>query len=273
MHASAEPYLALLLRLCAAGVLIQTLELLWHRHELQDGRLLGRNGEAPAQTTLGRWAGALVGYRGCVSALTARALLAGACLGIGYATTTAFVLIGLLVLAQIFYNRRFVTLAGNCDTIFLVCLVAAWAGALPGSDGGLGKSALIFAACHASLAYFAAGLHKLRSGLWRSGWRLHQIAKYGSYRLPAFALGALARPRTARWTSRAVIALELALGLTVLLPPAIAWPLLVAGFAFHTLVAVTMGLHGFWWAFAAAYPAMVYVNRLMHHNGAWTLGP
>ena len=263
MHDNAQPFLALMLRLCAAGVLIQTLEVLRHRHELQDGHLFGREGDAVPPGIIRRCVGVLSGYPGVVWMLAARAVLAVSCLLLHYGSPAAFVLIGLLVLAQVYYHWRFVMLAGNCETMFLVCLVAAWAGSLPGADARLGQAALVFAALHVSLAYLAAGLHKLLSRVWREGLRLRQIAEHGSYRLPAFARRGLGGARAAVWTTRVVIALELSLGFTLLLPPPIAWSLLAAGLAFHTVIAVAMGLHGFWWAFAAAYPAVVYANGLL----------
>ncbi len=257
MHADPQTCLALTLRLGAAGVLVQSLEVLWQWRELRDERLFGWAKGRRRGTSL------LWGFPGCVWLLVARAAFAASGVIVPYESTAACAVAGGLVLAQLGYNRRFTMLAGNSETMFLVALAAAWVGTLPGASVRLQSGALLFLAAHALLAYFAAGAHKLGSRLWRSGARLRQIARFGSYELPPLAWRFVETRRGAIMVSWMLIALELTLPGAIFFPAPVFWAVLAAGFAFHTVVAVTMGLHGFWWAFAAAYPAIVFAHELV----------
>jgi hypothetical protein len=263
MTSDPQTFLTLTLRLAAVGVLIQSLEVLWCWRELREHGLFGWSEDGRPADPVRRIVGALWRFPGCAWMVAVRAMLAAVALLICYGSTAASWLTGGLVLAQLGYNRRFTMLAGNSETILLVALAAAWVGTLPEGSGRLQCGALLFLAAQALLAYLAAGAHKLRSRLWRSGARLAQIAQFGSYELPEIARGAIGTRRRAQLASWAVIAIELALPCAPFLPTPIFWTLLAAGFAFHTAIAVLMGLHGFWWAFAAAYPAIVFAHRLV----------
>lgn len=256
MSADPQTFLTCTLWFAAVGVLVQSSELLWQWRELRDDRLFGWGGGSR------RWVNALWSFPGCAWLLAVRAMLATGAL-VAADGSAACWLVGGLVLAQLGYNRRFTMLAGNSETMFLVALAAAWVGTLPGASVWLQTGALLFLAAHALLAYFAAGAHKFGSRLWRSGARLGQIVEFGSYQLPTVVRCAVGTRRRARLASWVVISLELALPGAIFFPGPVFWTLLAAGGAFHTAIAVTMGLHGFWWSFAAAYPAIVFAHELV----------
>jgi hypothetical protein len=263
MNTDPQAYLALTLRLAASGVLIQSIEMLARWRELRDDGLFGwqTNGQ---RASLVRWVvGLLWRFPGCAWMVAVRAMLAVSALLVAYGSAGASWIAGGLVVAQLAHNRRFTMLAGNSETIFLVALAAACLGTLPAATARLQQGALIFLAAHALLAYWAAGAHKLGSPLWRSGARLSQIAQFGSYALPDEVRRAASDRGRARWGSWAVIGLELGLPCALFFPAPVFWGFLAAGLMFHTIIAVFMGLHGFWWAFAATYPAIVFAHHVV----------
>lgn len=258
--------LALTLRLSAVGIFIQSCEVLSHGRELCAGRLFGRIDRRTS------WWRNLIrvadDFPGCAWILAMRAALAATAVFVPYPSVMAFVVAAALVSIQLYYNRRLVILAGNCETVFLIALVAAGAGALPQVDAWVRGVALAFMAAQVVLAYFVAGLHKLRSRAWSDGQRLRQIAADGPYLWPSFALP-LARGNLARLSSWWIIGWELAMPAALVLPSPYFEAMLVGGVVFHGLVAVVMGLHGFWWSFMAAYPGLIYVHgKILGGGGA-----
>ncbi|MEY2880968.1 MAG: hypothetical protein RLZZ15_3348 [Verrucomicrobiota bacterium] len=261
MNADAKTLLALATPICCAGVLVQSLEVLWNWRELPDGGLLAwTRATTPTANPLVRFARAAYQFPGAAIILAARAAVALACLVLPYGSASVCALLAALVVAQLYFNRRFTILRGNCDTLTLVCLSGAWAGSLPAASARLQAAALGFIAFHAGLAYVLTGYDKLKSPLWRDGTRLIQILRDGNYRFPPLADALGRHPRWMRAGAWGVIALELLFPLCVVLPPAGFWSVLAGGAVFHAAVAVTMGLHGFWWAFVASYPAFYFVH-------------
>lgn len=259
MGTDPQPYLALMARLAGAGLFVQSLEVMWNWREMREDGLLGWR---PARANgLKRLAGRLHAFPLCGWWLGLRALLAalaitGACAGeAGLAVSAA------LVALQLWYNRRFTMIAGNCETLFLIDLVAVLTGTLPEASHLLRSAALAFVTAHVAIAYAMAGIDKLRSHAWRDGSRLLQVVRDSSYSLPAGAVVLERRPgltRTLTWT---VLALELLLPVAVFLPMPVFVALLAGGLCFHLTVAIVMGLHGFWWSFAAAYPALWFTHE------------
>ncbi len=253
--------LALSTQLCCVGVILQSLEVIWNRRELRDDDLLGWSAPAGAPANpavaLARW---LYRYPACLGVLAVRAAAAGAVFFLPYGSAPVFALLGFLVVAQMYFNRRFFFIRGNSDHMKLVCLSAVCAGGLPWASPGLQAAALAFMAFQVGLAYVTSGYDKLRSPLWRDGTRLIQILEDGNYRFPPLN-GRLRHHRRAVvacvW---GVILLELLFPLCVVLPPAGFWLIIGGGIAFHASVGVTMGLHGFWWSFLATYPALYFVH-------------
>ncbi|MEY2880970.1 MAG: hypothetical protein RLZZ15_3350 [Verrucomicrobiota bacterium] len=256
-----EFLLGLVRRLTCVGVLIQSAELLWCRRELRDDGILGWAASvvptANPLAVLGRWLGQ---FPGCVYLLTGRALLAAAGLFFADGSGSALVVIGFLCLAQLFFNRRFAVIASEADTMVLVALAAVLAGSLPGTAPALREAALTFLAAHVLIAYGASGVDKAASRRWRSGLQLTVTFLYSLHRLRPLGDWLERHPRAAQAASWGVIALELLFPISVALPPAGFWIFLGSGIVFHATIACTMGLHGFWWAFMAGYPALYFVH-------------
>lgn len=253
--------LGLTLRIGSVGVLLQSAEILWTRRELKDDGLLGWSTATPAPTGfLSMLVRRLQSYPGCAFVLATRALLAGACLVIPLSSALIPPAVALLVLAQLYYHRRFAVIGSDSDTMQLIALGAVLAGTLPGSTPATKAAALGFLAAQVLIAYFASGLDKATTRRWRSGERLTLTFQYSMYRRPSLGDFLARRPDVARLASGGVILLELLFPLCVVLPDAGLWLFLAGGLAFHATVAVTMGLHGFFWSFAAAYPGLYFVH-------------
>lgn len=257
-----EFLLGLTRRLCCVGVLLQSTELAWHRRELRADGLLGWT-VSPTPTAnparlLARW---LNDYPGCRVALIFRAVAALA--GVLLPDHSALILAtaGSLVLAQLFYNRRFAAVGSDSDTMQLACFAAVFVGHLPGERAVLGAAALAFLAGQVLIAYAASGFDKVRSRRWRTGVQLVVIFQHGIYRCAPLGHWLERHPLLARTLTWSVILLELLFPASVLLPATAFWIILAGGLGFHAAVAVTMGLHGFWWSFAAAYPALYFVHQ------------
>lgn len=255
--------LALGTRLCCVGVVLQSLEVLWQAREFSAGGLLAWPKSPPAPANPARHlARSLYQPPGPQLILATRTAAASACLFLPYGSATICWVLAGLITGQLYFNRRFDLLRGNCDTLTLVCLTAAFAGSLPAASSRLRAAALGFIAFHAALAYFMTGYDKLRSALWRDGTRLRQILQDGNYRFPPLAHALARHPRWVAVGAWSVILLELLFPLCVILPPAGFWFFIAGGIIFHATVAFMMGLHSFWWTFVSTYPAFYFVHSL-----------
>jgi hypothetical protein len=126
---------------------------------------------------------------------------------------------------------------------------------------------LYYIAAYAGLAYVTAGVTKLSEATWRSGVALGWVVNLQVFGAP-WAVAFLApRPRLRQVLSWSVMLAEVSAPLAVLLPAHGIALVLVAGLAFHSTVAVCMGLNTFVWAFLATYPAVLLVWTTVHDLG------
>lgn len=258
--------LALVTSICGVGVALQSLEVWRNSREFSAGRLLGwLHPEGPTANPVAMLTRCLYQPPAPQAILLARAGAALACLVLPYGSLAVCGLLAWLVIAQLYFNRRFTILRGNCDTLTLVCLSAAFAGSLPAASPRLQAAALAFVAFHAALAYAMTGYDKLKSPLWRDGTRLAHILQDGNYRFPPLADWPLRHPRWVAVGAWSVILLELLFPLCVVLPPEGFWLFIAGGVVFHAAVAFMMGLHGFWWTFVSSYPAFYFFHALCAH--------
>jgi hypothetical protein len=141
-----------------------------------------------------------------------------------------------------------------------IVLIASTIGLTFSSMPSVGGAAGTFIALQSCLAYFAAGMAKLLSSIWRSGDAIRGIVNthtHGSHRL--FAL--LTRhPRLSVGLNWGLIGAETAFPLVLIVPKEFCVLVLTLGFLFHLSNAVVMGLNNFVWAFLATYPC-IYVLR------------
>jgi hypothetical protein len=121
------------------------------------------------------------------------------------------------------------------------------------------QAAIWFIALHCTLAYFAAGMAKIKGESWRKGTAVTDIMAarlYGCHSVHRFLV---ARPRLGCFLTWSVIAFELSFPLVF--APYIGIPLLILAILFHIANVFTMGLHTFLFAFIAGYPAILFCRQ------------
>jgi hypothetical protein len=124
--------------------------------------------------------------------------------------------------------------------------------------------ALFFVALQVSLEYATAGWSKLSHWRgWVQGPYLLQVFSSSNYGHRGLAQLLQSSPTLAGMISIAIILLEIAAPLALLLPAPLAEVLLLGLLAFHIATAVCMGLNTYVWAFAAAYPAVLYCRNVL----------
>lgn len=146
----------------------------------------------------------------------------------------------------------------------LVILFALSIGSLSGVCSKISIVSLYFIAGELILSYFIAGITKLISPMWRSSFALNAIFSTRAYGHSLFFQLISQRNVFTILMSWMIFLFELLFFLVLFLNPIHAIVLLVAGLLFHLFNAVFMGLNDFLFAFAAAYPALIYCIHQIH---------
>jgi hypothetical protein len=132
-----------------------------------------------------------------------------------------------------------------------------------GHDPAIVLAGIIVTGGQLTLSYAVAGFSKLAVATWRDGSELRGAMAAEAWGHPWVALLVRHRP-VALAASWGVMLLEAAFPLALLAPT----PWLIGALAlmllFHFATAVVMGLNLFPWAFAAAYPAVIVLGRIVH---------
>ncbi len=180
--------------------------------------------------------------------LCLRALAAFALIFVPNFWLALFLVLGTLAIA----GRWRGSYNGGSDAMTLVVLL----GLLPGLAGQelAAQAGLAYIAVQGLLSYFIAGFVKVRAADWRSGRALGVFLNLPSFPIPMSLRRCSKRPKLLRALSLAVIAFELGAPLALWWPG----PYLAAAMGFHLFNAYALGLNRFVWAWAAAYPAIVY---------------
>ncbi len=150
---------------------------------------------------------------------------------------------------------------GGSDKMVLLTLsFLAVAHAAPGRFWG--EMALSYLAVQLVLSYFVSGWVKLRNPDWRSGRALSDVFAFSAYPASEELRGLSDRRRVLLLSSWAVILFEVAFPLALAHPAALGPALCVAAL-FHLSNACLFGLNRFFWAWIAAYPALVWFQARM----------
>jgi hypothetical protein len=262
-----HPVLVISGRICCIGILLQAIEVISLGPELRNGCLLGWHGGWSAPNYFRRLMQQAQGYPVNLLVLLWRILAASVLLvRPGFGAGVGAFLWATLFASQLHFNRGARLFFANSDHMNLVCLAGLAVAALPGMSTTVRSSALVFIAFQACLGYVASGFEKLRSLHWRSGLRLKYVLQDGSHHIPAVGAYIGQRNSLAKFLAWSVIFLEVMFPLCLFLPEAGFWGFICAGLLFHASIAVLMGLPGFFWAFAATYPALYFVH-------AWLTAP
>jgi hypothetical protein len=160
----------------------------------------------------------------------------------------------------------FRNIAGNdgsdqMNSVICIALFAAYISA----DAFIMRAALVFIASQSVLAYVVAGVAKMFSPKWRNGLAVYQIMNTQTYGHEGVARYLAKTPKAFNcllcWN---VMLFESLFFLVLFVPAPYFVVFLVWGVAFHIYNAGTMGLNNFLWAFVSTYPAITFLNQLIH---------
>lgn len=126
----------------------------------------------------------------------------------------------------------------------------------------VGKACLGYIAVQLTLSYFIAGLSKLKEADWRNGAALRGFVRSPQYGAPAFAQRLLDGKRRCQILSWFVLLFECGFPLAWL-GPRVCTAVIALGFAFHLGNWLFFGLNRFVFAWAAAYPALLFGSQLL----------
>lgn len=253
--------------LLGIGQIVTTLEYLWIRSEFGDGGVYAWSvlqfARPRRHPTIEKLRDAAFGPTGMVALLGLRLLLAATLVlfaSVAWLATVAVVGLAAVLLA---FNVRLPWGMDGADNVAVHVTfgLAAYALARSFDAPSLG---LYYIAAYAGLAYVTPGVMKLSDAAWRSGEALGWVVNVQVFGA-RWAVEFLApRPRLRLVLSWSIMLAEASAPLAVLLPAQGIALVLVAGFVFHVLTAVFMGLNLFVWAFLATYPAVLLVWANAH---------
>lgn len=147
---------------------------------------------------------------------------------------------------------------GGSDRISLLTLLCLSAAHFA-PTAALQELALAYLGAQLVLSYFISGWVKVWNRDWLSGRALQDVFLFSAYPVSAQLRGFSKRPRLLAWMSWLVIGFELLFPLSLFHPVALAAFLLVAA-TFHLANACLFGLNRFFWAWIAAYPALLWLQ-------------
>lgn len=122
--------------------------------------------------------------------------------------------------------------------------------------------ALGYLAIQLVLSYFISGWAKLLETDWRTGDALRRVFAYSAYPTSQNLRFWANRPVLMKAGAWGVIGFELSFPALILHPVSFAFALVV-GLAFHLANAFLFGLNRFVWAWAAAYPSLIWFQGLI----------
>jgi hypothetical protein len=258
-----EPY-QWILRICSIGLLIDTLEQLDGRRALEDGLyswtiLRRRLDRAPR---LLRDAADLLctGSSRPVIFLLSRlpALVVVAWWPI-HSVPFAVALSTLLVTQLYHFLRRCSFGILGSDQMNLVVIGSSWLCIVVAPKAA--AAGLWFMTVQSCLSYAVNGAAKLAAPKWRSGRAMPAIFATHSFGHPTVLRMLVAMPRLNRFLCWLVIVWECSFPLVLVVASPVRLGILATGIFFHAMIAVTMGIHLFIWAFIATYPAIWWSLR------------
>ena len=174
---------------------------------------------------------------------------------------------GAMLVQLLLMKRRSVYGLDGADQMFVVVFLGLSVHELM-PLGSLGSAAgLVYVAAQTVLSYLIAGTAKLKGSSWRDGSAIAGIMStkiYGNSFAAALLHG---RPALGRIICWSVITFEVTFVAVLFVDRPTIWVMLGVGVLFHAGIAVLMGLNSFFLAFVATYPAVAYLNALLHQLG------
>jgi hypothetical protein len=260
MSWSSSVALAWVARGIAVAILLQTVELWLIRSRFSDTGIWRWSILRPEHTALPallRWPLAgLLPYRAFLTLLAIRTagaawLLFAGTRGLWLAPALLFTQVAICVRCRGTFN-------GGSDYMSVLILLALSAATSP----TLAHAALAYVAVQTTLSYCIAGLVKLKEPAWRNGLALQTFLQLAVQRhgAPRWILELLRTRRRCQLLAILIIGFECSFPLAWL-DPRICAAFLAAGLGFHLANNLVFGLNRFFFAWAAAYPAVYFCSQ------------
>jgi hypothetical protein len=254
----AEPSL-LVSRLLFVGLVVEAIEFYRLRYAFADGGIFSR-ALLDILTRGTRWQvriGATIGgSRAITFALIVQAAAAIMVIALGVGTVVGIGCALVCLLANGYLRVRRQIGGSGAEQLTFIVLVTFALVILTGGGENVRRLGDRFIAAQVILAYFASGVAKLISPVWRHGAAMTGIFAtegYGTWRL-AQLMSAL--PWLDKGICWSVIGWELSFPVILIAPEPVMVALLGIGVLFHVSCAVMMGLNRFVWAFCGCYSAV-----------------
>jgi len=255
-------------RILFVGLVIEAAELLMLRPVFDDGGPLSRatlmilTSGARWQNRVGATLGdgrAIAAVAGCQGMLALIVVLEGVGTPIGIASALA------CLCTNAYLHVRKQIGSSGAEQLTMIVLMTFALVVVAGGGSAAREIGDAFIAAQLVLAYFASGVSKLASPVWRRGEAMRGVLSTEGYGVPALARILLAHPRLDELMCWSVIAWEVTFPIVLIVPRHVMIGVLAAGVVFHASCALLMGLNRFLWAFCGCYPA-VWVTAAHFHE-------
>ena len=265
-HHRPDVYLVFIVRICACGIAITSLELLLRPRYLTDVGLMSWH----ISRLDHRWQLQGLTSAGLNAALRFPAFLWLLVMRFSVAALQTFGPAALILNPVILWLAAILTIAFTVRSRYglnaadqvaiLVFLGLAFVQVAPTQ---LTKTAYLwFLALQCCFSYTIAGIAKLSSAGWRNGTSLPGILCVKTYCHASVGRFVRQHPSILFAISWAVIVWECVFVLILILPIQYAAVFLGLGLCFHVITAIVMGLNDFVWAFCGMYPAVLFCLTL-----------
>ena len=151
---------------------------------------------------------------------------------------------------------------GGSDSMSVVLASALSLPVLLGRTPLVIQAALLYIGVQVTLSYVIAGLAKLRQADWRDGRALQHFVVESPYGVPALVGRVIEQRAVSEVLGWSIIAFECLFPLAWLGPRACC-AFLICGTLFHASIVLLLGLNRFFWAWIAAYPALLAGSQLL----------
>lgn len=173
-------------------------------------------------------------------------------------------LAGALLVQLLLMKRRSVYGLDGADQMYAVVFLGLAVYELMPQGSLASVAGLIYIGAQTVLSYLIAGIAKITGPSWRDGRAIGGIMTTKIYGNSAAAAVFRGRATLGLITCWLVITFEVTFVAAFFVDREIMWVMLAAGVLFHAANAALMGLNSFLMAFVASYPAVAYVNELVH---------
>ena len=246
-------------RLLFVGLIIEAFEIFRLRRFFDDNEMFSRSAVA-ILTGAARWQiriGATVGGSRAVTVAMAGQAFAAMLVIVEGTHTRTGIFSALICLITNGYLRARRQIGGSgAEQLTFIVLVTFGLVILAGGTDGARRLGDAFIAAQVVLAYFASGVCKVVSPIWRKGGAMTGILSTEGYGISSFAKLLARHPEVDRLLCWSVMGWEIAFPLVFVAPKLLMIALLTMGVVFHVFCAVVMGLNRFVWAFCGCYPSV-----------------